>query len=358
MPLYDYLYVDLPKVISLYSQLIGGVVETREVSKESVESADNKRHYDFKIFKHDAGGTDQDKSGVKEIIKPHHSVLVELEEELASNGYLIDLTAETTHSSFRNQEVRANLKNTLCLKICGRAVIEHYERIKSIAQVFPEVAKLINRSAASNLRQSAEFLQLQSGIKEIEENLKSNKNRNERSAKEQQLKTIKKALNDQIENAGKVAIPDQWILDGLGTWIDTFLPGILNLRVYPSNDHPDEHVFGHLKKAYFEDSDTHSFHFTYGSLPTESLTMLGVISAVPDENGDNFRPLAEFEKEALADYESVEMGFRGVFRGFDGIEQVIRTLRFPRVLVYPLTVYRSVESNPAVLRTRQKTQRR
>ena len=60
MPLYDYLYVDLPKVISLYSQITGGVVETLETTQEQARSSDNKRAYDFKVFRHDAGGTDTD----------------------------------------------------------------------------------------------------------------------------------------------------------------------------------------------------------------------------------------------------------------------------------------------------------
>jgi hypothetical protein len=352
MTLYDYIYVDLEKVISLYSQLIGGVVEVREVSKETQQSADNKRHYDFKVFKHDAGGTEQDKSGVKETIKPHHSVLTELEEELAGKGYLIDLTDQSDSRSLRDPEFRAQLKGTLCLKIRGRAVIEDYERIKSIAHVFPEVVKLINKSSESTWRASPEFLDLQSEVKQIEQEIKQRKDRNERATKEQQLKSAKKSLDDLVGRVSKVDVVEQWILDGLKTWIDAFLPGIVNLRVYPSGDRPDEHVFGHLKKACFEDTDSNSFHFTYGSLPTESLTMVGIISSVPDENGDSFRPLVEFEKQALADYELVERAFRGVFRGFDGMEQMIRTCRFPRVLVYPLTVYRSVEPNPAVQRTR------
>jgi hypothetical protein len=128
------------------------------------------------------------------------------------------------------------------------------------------------------------------------------------------------------------------------------LPGVVNLRVYPSGDHPDEHVFGNLKKSCFEDTDSNSFHFTYGSLPTESLTMIGVITSIPDEGGDSFKPLVEFEKQGLADYETVENAFRGVFRGFDGMEQLIRTCRFPRVLVHPLMVYRSVGPNPALKR--------
>ena len=61
MNLYDYIYVDLGKVISLYSQMTGGVVEIVERSTERSRSSDNKRNYDFKVFRHDAGGTDIDK---------------------------------------------------------------------------------------------------------------------------------------------------------------------------------------------------------------------------------------------------------------------------------------------------------
>jgi hypothetical protein len=67
--------------------------------------------------------------------------------------------------------------------------------------------------------------------------------------------------------------------------------------------------------------------------------MIGIVTSVPSEGGEQFKPLSEFEKTVVADDESVENGYRGVFRGFDGLEQMIRTCRFPRVLVHPLTVY-------------------
>jgi len=50
MNLYDYIYVDLDKAISLYSQLTGGVVELREAHSEKGATADNKRNYDFKVL--------------------------------------------------------------------------------------------------------------------------------------------------------------------------------------------------------------------------------------------------------------------------------------------------------------------
>ena len=215
--------------------------------------------------------------------------------------------------------------------------------MKSIAQVFPEVVKLINKSAEVNIRKLPMFSSIEQQILQFEAEIKQKRDRNERARLEQKLKASKLLIEQLLNSAGVTASIDQWILDGLKTWIDTFLPGIVNLRIYPRDDRTDEHVFGHMKKDCFQDTDRNSFHFTYGAIPTEDLTMVGIVTAVPAETADAFTPLVEFEKESLADYETVERAFRGVFRGFDGIDQIIRTCRFPRVLVQPLTVYRSVE---------------
>lgn len=161
---------------------------------------------------------------------------------------------------------------------------------------------------------------------------------------ETQLNLCKNKITDAISAVQGVGAVDQWVLDGMRAWIDAFLPGIVNLRLYPYVDRPDEHIVGHLKKQCFEDSDSSSVHFTYGSFPTECLTMIGIVTSVPEKDGEQFKPLAEFESGDLTPHETVESGFRGVFRGFDGMEQLIRTCRFPRILVHPLTVYRSVAS--------------
>lgn len=351
MSLYDYIYVDLDKVISLYSQMTGGVVEIIQRSTESSRTADNKRNYDFKVFKHDAGGTDIEKGTSKETIKPHHALLKELEEALAISGYLVDLTAPETAKSFRDPDFRSQLKNMFCIKVCGRAVIEDYERMKGIANSFPEVVKLINKSGEWALLSSPEYITLKDKLTAAETALKGVKDRNMRAAEGQSIKKMKEALSTVIAGSPKIDMVEQWILDGMKTWIDAFLPGIVNLRVYPNTDRPDEHVFGHLKKTCFEDIDTSSFHFTYGSFPTEPLTLIVIVTSVPSEEGEHFKPLSEFEKSELADHESVERGFRGLFRGFDGLEQMIRTCHFPRVLVHPLTVYRSVAPNPSFQRT-------
>ncbi|MFZ2268794.1 MAG: hypothetical protein WAV95_14560 [Azonexus sp.] len=345
MPLYDYLYVDLPKVISLYSQLTGGVLESRETTHEHARNSDNKRSYDFKVFRHDAGGTANDKSGSRELVKPHHAVLVELEHELAQQGYLFDLTAGSNNLSFRDPDLRQLLKNTLCIKVTGRAAIEDYERMKGVSKAFPEVTKFVNKSIESGIKESPAYKEIEGQLELLGVQLREEKDRNKRALAEANLRRRKAELAMIASSTSTVGAVENWILEGFRSWVDTFLPGIINLRIYPSVERPDEQVFGHLKREYFEDADTSSFHFTYGSLPTENVSLIGIVTAIPGESFDPFNPLAEFLREGLGNAESVEMGFRGLFRGFDGLEQLIRTCRFPRVLVQPVVVYRSVEPN-------------
>lgn len=348
MNLYDYIYVDLDKAISLYSQLTGGVVELREAKSEKGATAENKRNYDFKVFKHDAGGTSHDIEQNKETIKPHHALLQELESELLASGYLLSLDDLTGENSLKDTNLRASLKSALCIKCTGRIVIEDYERMKKIGHDFPEIIKLINRSHEDTLRSSSEYQQIEHQIKELE---CMAGDRNKKAVAKQKAKALRTDLDDLVASSKAVEVVPQWILDGMKTWIDAFLPNITNIRVYPSGRQHDEHVFGHLDAKNFTISDPTAFHFTYGSFPTEEFTMLGIVTSVPPQEEDSFAPLAEFEKDGLADYESVERAFRGMFRGFDGIEAMVRTCRYPRVLVHPVLVYRQASSNKALQRT-------
>lgn len=184
------------------------------------------------------------------------------------------------------------------------------------------------------------YRELVEQIKTREAEIAKIKDRNARNVQQAPLKEQKKKLQDLLENQTKAGVVEQWILDGLRTWIDTFIPGIINLRVYPDPEQMAVQVFGHLKQENFFDMDVSAFHFTYGSVPTEELTMLGIVSSVPNPEDTAFNPHQEFQGGELSSKEAVERGFRSVFRGFESFEQMVRTCRYPRVLVSPLLVYR------------------
>ncbi|MCI5128027.1 MAG: hypothetical protein D3905_04880 [Candidatus Electrothrix sp. AS4_5] len=341
MSLYDYLYVDTKKVVSTYNQLTGAVVSAGDSTCATVGQAESKKKYDFKIFRNDSA-TVQEGQGTQEQVKPHHILFQELEQELASQGHLVDLSGQKMAAKLQNKEFRKTLKNTFCIKVTGRCVVEHYERMKKISESFPDIAALINQSNKAAVKSTDAYKDLMAQITTREAEIAKIKDRNARNIQKAPLKEQKKKLQDLLDNQTQAGVVEQWILDGLKTWIDTFISGIINFRVYPDQEQTAVQVFGHLKQENFFDMDVSAFHFTYGSVPTEELTLLGIVSSVPNPEDAAFNPHQEFLKGDLSSKEAVERGFRSVFRGFEGFEQMVRTCRYPRVLVSPLLVYRQM----------------
>jgi hypothetical protein len=341
MSLYDYIYVDLDKVVSLYSQLTGGVVEVIEKYRDQNSVRENKRNYDFKVFKHDAADNLEKNRGERETLKPHHSFLQELEEKLESDGYLIDISKDKKALSLKNDRVRETLKNALCIKCTGRVVIEDYERIKNISIAFPDIVELISASTKAAFKETPEYQEALGYIQAIQS---TSSDRNNQAKNKSLIKEKERELERMLNDAVLVQNVEPWVLEGMRTWIDSFMSGITNIRVYPSIKNPDEHIYGHLELNNFLIQSSNSFHFTYGSFPTEEMTMIGIITSVPNMGGESFDPLTEMNKNNLADDESIERAFRGIFRGFDGLEAMIRTNRYPRILVYPILVYREAKA--------------
>ncbi len=306
MPLYDYLYADLPKVASLHSQLSGAT------------------------------------PGAQAATLANHRLFQELETGLAEQGYLLDLSGDQAGRSLRKR-----LSTALCIKVTGRAVVEDYQRIRGLADAFPNAATFLNKSVESTVRNSDDFKQLEMMVAALTEELKENLDREARAAGQSRLKESKTELDETIAAATLVKEIEPAVLDCLKAWIDTFLPGIVNLRIYPTPDAPDEQVFGHLKREYFDGQDLNAFHFARGASPSLPLTMVGIVTALPPEGQDAFNPLAEFARDGLANGETLENNMREVFQRFDTTEQLVRTCSFPRIMVQPLMVYRSTDPSGA-----------
>ncbi|MEO3681488.1 hypothetical protein ABHN84_04185 [Shewanella vesiculosa] len=299
----DFMYLDMEKVSSLYSQLSGGIVQSVEASSTSSENSKNLRNYDFKIFKHEAGGTESESQVLKEVRVSHHDIYNELENELFKNGYAVEIGVDVSKEAIESGEATKIFESALCIKVEGHVVLEDYERITRIAHNYEDITAFVNNSIKSNLTDTEE------------------------------LKVI---------------------IDGLKTWVRVFLPDVFNIRVYPFEDLKKFHVMSNVKRKFFLDDNTESVHYLFGSKPTIKVTMLGVITSIPKKEGDSFDPMKEFDDVELDEEgneaQSFENGFRGVFRGFDGLEEMIRTCRYPRIMVQPIAVYRAIKPNKALKR--------
>ena len=172
------------------------------------------------------------------------------------------------------------------------------------------------------------------------------KNGQQKSKIKKSIEESEKIINNLIE-AAQINNVESWIIDGLRDWIQVFLPRIFNFRLYPFDKIDNFHILSNLKKEAFIESDIESVHFLHGTRPTVKISMLGVITAIPHKQDEPFDPMGEFEKldDSLTESQSVEKAFRGVFRGFDGLEEMIRTCRYPCIMVQPIAIYRSLKPN-------------
>jgi len=350
----DFIYLDMDKISSLYSQISGGIAQSFEVSSLSSENSKNIRNYDFKVFKHEAGGTGTESQGVKETRVSHHEVLNELERELFEQGYTAEIGVDVTEEAIESGSAINIFKNALCVKAEGNIVLEDYERITRIADNYEDITKFINHSVKSSLRESPELRDIFDNLDVMREDIKKMKNGQPKTKKKQELKKVEEGL-EKVINTKLVGAVDDWVIEGLKTWVRVFLPDIFNIRLYPFPEMPNFHVMSNVKREFFLDQDTESVHYLFGSKPTIRVTMLGVITSIPEMEDDEFDPMAEFDEEELElegnEHLSVESGFRGVFRGFDGLEEMIRTCRYPRIMVQPIAIYRAIKPNKALQRT-------
>ncbi|MBP9058735.1 MAG: hypothetical protein KBF98_00305 [Rhodoferax sp.] len=313
MSLQDFLYVDLPKLTSLSSQIF---------SAEKAASA-------------------------QAPALPHPCALLALEAELSAQGYLMDLTRGAASRSLREPGLRSTLASTLCVKVTGRAVIEDYQRIRRAMENLPETVDFVNKTVQASVRNTDDFRQTEMTIAAEVEQLKENVDRYSRAASQSHILQMKADLDHAIKSATTAHGVEQWVLDGLKSWIDNHLAGIVKLRVYLSPESADEQIFGNLKRECFLEQNPDSLHFSLGADPDTSITLVGIITSVPAEEADSFDPLAEFDRESLSNLQTFEKGNREVLKNINTLERLARTVNFPRVMVQPLMVYRSFTPNPS-----------
>ncbi|MCI5209208.1 MAG: hypothetical protein D3910_10535 [Candidatus Electrothrix sp. ATG2] len=244
-------------------------------------------------------------------------------------------------------------ENVLCIKAEGNILLEDYERIARIADEHEGISKFVNCSIEANILNSPEFKDFSDKIALEKKEIINMKNTSAKKRRKGELKKAEDALQDLI-NSKLVAKVDDWIIDGIKSWVRVLLPDVFNVRLYPFADLANFHVMSNVKREFFLDGNTESLHYLFGAKPTIKATMLGVVTSVPQKDENIFKPMEEFselDRDENKDNNLLfEKAFRGMFRGFDGLEELIRTCRYPRIMVQPIAIYRAVKSNEALQR--------
>lgn len=334
----DLLYLDFDKVSSIWSQIEGGLSERISTTKEEIK--DKRREGTIgasSLLGVKFSGMDAEKKSILESKILHHDLLNSLEERLSNFGLVVNLSEEVDDTESSAESIRSALQNKPYVIAEGWAVIEDYNRISRISERFNDVIKFITKGSLESLKELPEYA-------ELRQTIENEKDRNKKS----KLKSELNALLNQLkkEKQSDLSPIDDWLIDGMKNWIDTFMPNRINLRIYPYEYCPSFQIICNLKRECFVDQDLEHILYGYGYRPNIMLSIFGLITSFPPKDGKLFDPMKEFEDESILTDETIfEKAFRGIFGGMDGMENFTRYSRYPNITIHPMAVFRELNNN-------------
>jgi hypothetical protein len=285
-----------------------------------------------------------DKRSTLESKTLHHDVLNRIEDRLIQAGLVTDLSGAVSRAESSAEAIRAAIGHRPYLRAEGFGVVEDYRRILAISEKFNDVASFIIRSGQETMKRSPEYKQLEELITAAKDAADKVQDRNQKALQRDKAKTMQRQLEDLAKP--QLTQLDQWLLDGIRLWINTFMPNRINFRIYPFEHCPSFHVLCNLKRDCFVDADLEHVLYGYGNRPNVPLAVFGLVTSLPATSGPGFDPMREFETDVeLPGPVVFEKAFRAMFGAMEGIEAFVRYSRYPNVTVHPIAVYRSFPVN-------------
>lgn len=349
----DLVYFDFSKTASILSQAEMGLL--KEISSTLEESKDerNIRKYGLAgVFTPEFGSIELEKQTSFQSRTLHHDLLVRVENLLFDQGFAVDINKAVgntlVNSSCLAREIREKIEGFPYVRAEGKAVFEDYERMKRISNNFNEILEFIRESQRQAFKQTTYYQEARAIIANRRVQANQTSDRKQKQAILNQIKQLEQELENRVETLISSALSENipnWLIEAVSSFIDTFMPKRLNIRIYPFEDFPSFQVVANLKRECFIDNDLENILLAYGTQTNVKLTVIGIITSFPTEVGDFFNPMQEFIEDSeiqLTDEKTFEKAFRGIFTGFQGLEKFMRFVNYPSVAVYPLAVYRTV----------------
>jgi hypothetical protein len=336
----DLLYFDLDKAASLWSQLAGGLREKVALTTEA--QGDKKGSLSVgvpKLLEATIGGSRTSKESILESKTLHHDLLNLLEEELTQLNLVTDLNGSLSSMESSPDAIRAAIGTRPYVIAQGASAIEDCQRIYTITNSFNPIVQFIAICAAQSQPELQQMLKDREDKRRIFES-ESDKHKKQRLGHE--LNRMAEKINSYVTSVFKPV--DQWLLDGIRLFVDTYMRGRINFRVFPFEACPSFFLLCNLKRDCFVDQDLEHLLFGYTTRPTVPLAVFGLITSIPAKDGVQFDPIKEFEQETLTvDTVVFEKAFRGIFSAIEGIEVFVRYSRYPNISVHPIAVFRQFE---------------
>lgn len=341
----DLIYFDFDKAASIWSQFDEGLLERTSVTEDVGKDRAAGTKFGIPGLAEANLGVDYlQKRSTLQSKTLHHHLLNLVETRLTESELVTDLSTlggDVTTA----QAVRSSVGRRPYLRAEGDSVIEDYRRILAISERFNEIVGFIVKATQETAKKSPAYSELEAMIAAEQTSAEQIRDRNQRAAKKAQIKQMREKIDGLLKPQLKAV--DEWLIDGMRLFVNTFMSSRINFRIYPFPNVPSFQVLCNLKRECFVDSDVEHLLYGYGNRPNVPLAVFGLITSLPPEAPNDFDPLREFrDNAALAESAGFEQGFRGVFAGMEGMEALVRFSRYPNVTVHPIAVYRSFRGQP------------
>jgi len=336
------IYFDFDKAASLFSQSEGGLL--KDWREEQKNKRDQRRgaKLDIKLASGELADATAEEEALIETRVLHHDLLSRVERRLFESQLAIDMNQALSDSELTHASIRTVLSGEPYVRVEGWALIHDYERIKRVASSMSGLEELQRASTRHALSQTGALQELEGQLRKLREAAERASSHKKKQGALAALGQIERAIEDQINEAVGERRIAEWIAPGISLFIDALMPGRMIVRVHPFESCPDFYVLANLKRQCFLDSDTDNIIFEYGARPNLKLTVLGLITSMPPEQGHQFSGFRQEQKDlrlanAAPDFEG---GFQKMFESLEQLDVSTRFLRYPNVTVYPLAVYR------------------
>jgi len=343
----DLIYFDADKASSLLSQLEGGLL--REVQESDTESSDDKvgLQAHFAILKADIGAGSDTKASRIETRILHHALLNRLELVLRHDALVVDLPSDCLPSDVAEAREVAISRPYVAAE--GWAVIEDFERLKTLSQKINAVLELTRKSARYTLEQTEAYKSLVELIDSQKRAAEAKQDKKARAIARAEVRRHEAEAQQLFSSVGTLSpndrLPD-WLVEGIAMWVDSFNSRQIHLRIYPYGESPPFQLLANLKRSCFVDPDLDHVLFSYGKRPTVKLGVFGLVTSAPPADGHPFNAMAEFSALAtdqpIPEAIGLERSFRTAFEGMDVMDRLMRFSRYPTVTLLPIAVFRSI----------------
>jgi hypothetical protein len=322
----DFIYVDVERLYSLYSQVFEGV--TDQIVKSYVDGLWQKDSQKGSILK----GSSSEAQVAEVSLRTENKFLYDhmynrLEKEIS--------TAILEHSNITLENFREILKQVFMIKVSGTAEIEDYNRFKIFTEKFNSIAEAIAYASAHSEESKAALNALEASVTKVED-------RNRQIRAKEQLKRIKdpKYLAKQMGLS-----QDETLLKNLRLFTETFNPEGFEITIVPAGGQGGLVFRGILDKRWLR-IHSNLLRALYGAFVESNWIMVGQPTYLP---GGNISELPETLSTQPGDESKIETPsmrdpFRNMFRAARFLENMfLESKQRVEVIVCPLAIYRERE---------------